>query len=237
MIINKKILIFTATYNEKDNIKILVDRVFKNCPGCHLLIVDDNSPDKTSTYIKLLMKKHKNMFLIQRHSKLGLDTAHKLGFNFANKNKFDILITMDADLSHDPYELNNFINKLKTNPFVIGSRYMQGGKCLMKKKRLILSKYGNLLIKKVLQINCNEFTTSYRGFNLRKLKNFNLNIVKSKGYSFMMETIYQLHKKKIKIVEIPIKFTDREKGISKIPRIEIIRTLINLFRIKFFNRE
>ena len=105
----------------------------------------------------------------------------------------------------------------------------------MKKKRLILSKYGNLFIKQILRIKCNEFTTSYRGFNLKKLNNFNLNIVKSKGYSFMMETIFQLHKKNIPIVEIPIKFTDREKGVSKIPRIEMIRTLINLLRIKFFN--
>ena len=234
MRIKKKILVFTATYNEKDNIKILVNKIFKSNSELDLLIIDDNSPDKTVTEIKLLKKKFTNIFFIQRPSKLGLDTAHKLSFEYALKKKYDYLITMDADLSHDPSEINKFIQKLRNHSFVIGSRYMPGGKCLMKKKRLLLSKYGNLFIKKVLKINCNEFTTSYRGFNLNKIKNFNLNEVKSKGYSFMMETIFQLHKKKIKIKEIPIKFSDREKGVSKIPRIELIRTLINLFRLKIF---
>ena len=235
MILKKKILIFTATYNEKENIRKLIKKIFHICPESHIMIIDDNSPDKTSSEIKILKKKFKNIFLLERPSKLGLDTAHKRGFDFALKNKYDYFITMDADMSHDPAEIKNFINKLKVHPFIIGSRYMKGGKCLMKKKRLILSKYGNLFIKKILRIKCNEFTTSYRGFNLKKLNNFNLNIVKSKGYSFMMETIFQLHKKNIPIVEIPIKFTDREKGVSKIPRIEMIRTLINLLRIKFFN--
>ena len=205
MRIKKKILVFTATYNEKDNIKILVNKIFKSNSELDLLIIDDNSPDKTVTEIKLLKKKFTNIFFIQRPSKLGLDTAHKLSFEYALKKKYDYLITMDADLSHDPSEINKFIQKLRNHSFVIGSRYMPGGKCLMKKKRLLLSKYGNLFIKKVLKINCNEFTTSYRGFNLNKIKNFNLNEVKSKGYSFMMETIFQLHKKKIKIKEIWIK--------------------------------
>jgi len=94
--------------------------------------------------------------------------------------------------------------------------------------------YGNKLIKNLLNINCNEFTTSYRGFSLKKLKNFNLNIVSSKGYSFFMETIYQIHKKKNLIKEIPITFIDRKKGKSKIPKIEIFRTFVNLFKIKLF---
>ena len=141
---------------------------------------------------------------------------------------------MDADLSHDPKQINDFINELKNYPFVIGSRYVEGGKCLMKGKRLLFSKYGNVLIKFLLKIQSNEFTTSYRGFNLKKLKNFNLNSVSSKGYSFFMETIYQIHKKKNLIKEIPITFIDRKKGKSKIPKIEIFRTFVNLFKIKLF---
>ena len=99
--------------------------------------------------------------------------------------------------------------------------------------RLILSIIGNKLIKFILNLECNEFTTAYRGFNLDKLRNFDLNTVNSKGYSFFMETIYRLNIQGFKIYEIPINFRNRKKGKSKIPKIEILRTLKNLFKLKF----
>ena len=99
----------------------------------------------------------------------------------------------------------------------------------MSGKRLIMSKFGNNLIKKVLQINSNEFTTSYRGFNLSKLKNFHLNQVNNKGYSFFMGTLFEIDRLGFKIKEIPIIFKDRQKGLSKIPKIEIFRTMKKLF--------
>ena len=98
----------------------------------------------------------------------------------SQEKKYDYLITMDADLSHDPQEIKNFVNNLKNSPFVIGSRYTKGGKCLMKGRRLLISKYGNKIIKKALRINSNEYTNAYRGFNLKKLKNFHLDAVKTK---------------------------------------------------------
>ena len=140
---------------------------------------------------------------------------------------------MDADLSHDPNEIPKMINILNKSSFVIGSRYTEGGKCEMSGHRLMLSIIGNKFIKKILRINCNEFTTSYRGFNLLKLKEFDLNIVKSKGYSFFMETIYRLNKHGVVINEIPIHFRNRRHGNSKIPGIEIFRTLKNLFILYF----
>ena len=225
----KKILVFTATYNEKDNIKKLITLIFKHCSNANVLIVDDNSPDKTAEEIELLKNEFKNISLIKRDSKLGLDTAHKFAYKYALDKGYDYLITMDADLSHDPAELTNFISSLETYPFVIGSRYAPGGKCLMKGRRLLMSKYGNILIKLVLQINCNEFTTSYRGFDLKKLGSFNLDSVKASGYSFFMKTIFEISKRKIEIKEIPITFKDRSQGYSKLPRIEIFRTLLNLF--------
>tara|TARA_X000000368_G_scaffold279654_1_gene221825 strand:- start:437 stop:760 length:324 start_codon:yes stop_codon:yes gene_type:complete len=103
----------------------------------------------------------------------------------------------------------------------------------MKGKRLVLSKFGNKLIKSLLNINCNEFTTSYRGFNIRSLKNFNLTMVNAKGYSFFMETVFRIFSSKFKVKEIPITFSDRQKGYSKIPKIEIFRTLKNLVLLKF----
>ena len=232
----KKILIFTATFNEIENIQKIINVILKNYSNLHLLIIDDNSPDGTGKLVSRLSKKFKNLKLISRGSKKGLDTAHKKAYQYAKKNNYDYLITMDADLSHDPKKINRFINYLSEYSFVIGSRYIKGGKCLMKKKRLLLSKYGNLLIKKVLDIDLNEFTTSYRGFNLKLLKGFNLNQVKSRGYSFFMATVFEIYFRNFSIKEIPIIFKDRAKGESKIPKLEILRTLKNLI-ILFFKKK
>tara|TARA_B110001450_G_scaffold87449_1_gene83256 strand:- start:63 stop:779 length:717 start_codon:yes stop_codon:yes gene_type:complete len=225
---NKRILVFTACYNEKENIEKLIKKITEVLPEASILIIDDNSPDLTKEIIKKIQKDISKLNLIVREKKLGLDTAHKTAYDFAIKNNYEYLITMDADFSHDPIELTNFTKNLENYPFVIGSRYIEGGKCLMKGSRLIMSKIGNLVIKIFSGINCNEFTTSYRGFNIRKLTNFHLKDVKEAGYSFFMGTLFEINKKKFVIKEIPIVFFDREKGISKIPRLEIFRTLKNL---------
>ena len=228
-----KILIFTATYNESENIQKFLLETNKLNNICDLLIIDDNSPDSTWKIIQDYQKIHKNIKLVIREKKEGLDTAHKFAYEYAITNNYDFLITLDADLSHDPKIIPHFIDELNTNTFVIGSRYMAGGKCDMKGLRFLLSYFGNKFIKFVFNIDCNEFTTSFRGFNLKKLKNFNLKNVSSKGYSFFMETIYQIDKEGILIKQIPIYFKDREKGKSKIPRAEMLRTLLNIFKLKF----
>lgn len=233
MINQKRILVFTACYNEKENIEKLILKIRENLPESEILIIDDNSPDQTKEVINDLKDKISKLYLIVREKKLGLDTAHKFAYEYAIKNNYDYLITMDADLSHDPKELMNFVKNLDENAFVIGSRYILGGKCEMKGTRLIMSKIGNLVIKIFSKINSNEFTTSYRGFNIKKLKNFHLNDVKETGYSFFMGTLFELEKKKFYIKEIPITFADREQGTSKIPRLEIFRTIKNLLNYVF----
>ena len=197
----KKVLVFIATYNEVKNIADIISSIKSQPVNPDLLIIDDNSPDGTSAKIKEIQKKFNNIFLVLRKGKLGLDTAHKEAYSFAVKNNYEILITMDADFSHDPNQLSSFIESLEDYPFVIGSRYIKGGKCLMKGKRLLLSKYGNLFIKFILKIDCNEFTTSYRGFNLKKLNDFHLNLINSKGYSFLWQQLNYLEEK-FKIKEI-----------------------------------
>ena len=233
MIEEKRILVFTACYNEKENIKKLILKIRENLPEGEILIIDDNSPDQTKEVINDLKDKISKLYLIVREKKLGLDTAHKFAYEYAIKNNYDYLITMDADLSHDPRELMNFVKNLNENAFVIGSRYILGGKCEMKGTRLMISKIGNLVIKIFSKINSNEFTTSYRGFNIKKLKNFHLNDVKETGYSFFMGTLFELEKKNFYIKEIPITFADREQGTSKIPRLEIFRTIKNLLKYIF----
>ena len=234
MTIDKKILVFTATYNESENISELISLIMEQNFKPDLLIIDDNSPDGTYNKVQQMQKKFKNLFLIKRNGKLGLDTAHKEGYDFAKKNNYDYFITMDADFSHDPSELPNFVKNLNNFPIVLGSRYVTGGNCLMSGRRLIISKYGNKFMKFIFKFDCNEFTTSYRGFNLKKLNDFHLNLIKTKGYSFFMGTIYEIFKKGFKVKEIPITFKDRSKGYSKIPRIEILRTLKNILLLKLF---
>ena len=234
MTIDKKILVFTATYNESENISRLITLIMEQNFKPDLLIIDDSSPDGTCNKIQQMQKKFKNLFLIKRNGKLGLDTAHKEGYEFARKNDYDYFITMDADFSHDPSELPNFVKNLNSFPIVLGSRYVTGGNCLMSGRRLIISKYGNKFMKFIFKFDCNEFTTSYRGFNLNKLNSFHLNSIKTKGYSFFMGTIYEIFKKGFKVKEIPIIFKDRSKGYSKIPRIEILRTLKNILFLKLF---
>lgn len=229
----KKILIFAATYNEKNNINKLIKGIKKNCKKGHILIVDDNSPDGTADIIKDIKKRNKytNIKLIVRSKKNGLDTAHKLAYKYALDNKYDYLITMDADLSHDPAEIPNFLKYLLNNDFVLGSRYMKGGRNELTLFRFLLSYFGNKFIKYILNLNFTEFTSAFRAFNLKKMKKFNLKKINSKGYSFFMETIYQINKFNYKSFEIPIIFATRKQGKSKIPKIEIIRTLFNVLRL------
>lgn len=228
----KKILIFTATYNEYRNIKILLDKINKLKLQLDILVVDDKSNDGTLVFLKNYSKK--NFKLIIRKRKMGLDTAHKLAFKYARNNKYDYLITMDADLSHNPKVIKKIINLLRTYSFVIGSRYISGGKCDLRGFRYFISYLGNAFIKYFLNINSHEFTTSYRGFNLTKLKRLDVNKIKSSGYSFFMETVFLINKLNIKVHEIPIHFQSRFSGESKIAKIEIFRTLFNVLRLKFF---
>jgi len=226
----KKILIATATYNEAQNIKILVNKIHSINKNFHILIIDDNSPDNTSKIIKKI--KNKKIILKVRKKKEGLDSAHKLIYDYALKKKYDYLITMDADLSHDPKLIPKFLKNIKKYDCVIGSRYIKGGKNKLEGIRYFMSKFGNIIIKKVLNSNLYEFTTSYRCFNLKNLKNFNFNLINVRGYSFFMAVINLIYISGYSIKEIPITFYQRNQGESKIPKSEIFRTLLNLLIIK-----
>ena len=228
---NKKILIFTATYNEAENIRKFIEKILELNVKLDLLVIDDNSPDETWKIVNEYKKENENIILVKRENKEGLDTAHKLAFNYAKEHNYDYLITMDADLSHDPKEIPKIINLLDNNAFVIGSRYMPGGKNDMTKLRLLLSIVGNKFIKIFLGSEGTEFTSSFRGFNLNKIKNFHFKEVESKGYSFFMETVIRINMLGHKSYEIPIHFKNREFGTSKIPKIEIFRTLFNVFKL------
>ena len=227
------ILVFTATYNERENINNLVNDIFQISSEIDMLVIDDNSPDETWKILKKISEKNKRFFFIKRDKKLGLNTAHQMAYDYAISHNYKKLITMDADFSHDPKEIPKIIDLLNRHEFVIGSRYSQGGKNTQPIIRYLISFIGNKLIKYLLNINVNEFTTSYRGFNLEKLNQFNLKDIRGQGYSFFMETVVILHRLGFSCKEFPIIFKDRKFGKSKIPKIEIFRTFKNLIHLIF----
>ena len=229
----EKTLIFTATYNEVKNIEELIAGIKNNCKYADILIIDDNSPDGTGILLKKIEQEDNSLKVIIRDGKLGLDTAHKFAYQYALSNNYHYLITMDADLSHNPEEIPTFLENVYDNDFVLGSRYMVGGKNKLNLFRFLLSFFGNKLIKYLLSLKCTEFTSSYRAFNLKKMKDFHMEKINSKGYSFFMETIYQINKQGFKIIEVPIIFEVRLQGESKIPKVEVFRTLLNIFRLYF----
>ena len=153
-----KVLIFTATFNEIDNISQLIEKIKQNCESADILIIDDNSPDGTGELLKNLENQDRNLKVIIRDKKYGLDTAHKFAYNYALKNHYDYLITMDADFSHDPSEIPNFLNNISNHDVVLGSRYMKGGKNELTMHRFLLSYFGNKFIKKILKLKSSEFT-------------------------------------------------------------------------------
>ena len=227
------ILVFAATYNEKENINNFVNDIFDTSSELDMLVIDDNSPDETWKILEKISENNQKFFFIKREKKLGLNTAHQMAYNYAISHNYKKLITMDADFSHDPKEIPKIIDLLKKHDFVIGSRYFKGGKNTQPVVRYLLSFIGNKLIKHLLNININEFTTSYRGFNLEKLSSFNLKEIKGRGYSFFMETVVTLKRLGFDCKEFPIIFKDRKFGKSKIPKIEILRTFKNLVYLIF----
>ena len=228
----KKILICSPTYNESENITELCKRIFKIKKKVDLLIIDDNSPDGTSDIVKKIKKKNRNLILIKRKSKLGIGSAFRVGIKFAVENKYNILVTLDADLSHQPEEIPKLLLKLKENDFVIGSRYIAGGKSNYTGYRSVISRTANIACRTLLNINLHEFTTSFRAYNYKCLKILHSLPVLSEGYSSFMETVFYISKNNLQYAEVPIVFKDRYKGKSKIPKLQIIYgglKLIELF--------
>ena len=228
----KNILIFTATYNEAENIKDYLYKIDKLNLDADVLIVDDNSPDQTWKIIQEYTKIKNNIHLIIRKEKKGLDTAHKIAFEYSITNNYQYLITMDADLTHDPKKILEMLHELKTNPFVICSRYTKGGSTDITGFRLFISYFGTKFMKFIFNMNCDEFSCAFRGYSLNELGDFNLKVISSGGYSFFMEMTYHLHNKGIFIKEIPFFAKQRSVGKSKISNVEIFRTLFNIFRLK-----
>jgi len=224
-------LIFTATYNEAENISSLIQEIFGQVPEADVLVIDDASPDGTGEVLDNMAAVDSRIHVIHRSGKLGLGTAHVMGMRYALENGYQQLVTMDADFSHHPRYLPKLLSLLKDNDFVIGSRYLSGGSLEYGPFRTALSKSANWLVRHLLGIRLHETTTSYRGFQKPLLGKLPLDAIRSNGYSFFVESIFRVCEITNKVMEFPIKFEDRRAGVSKISKKEIYMAVITLSRL------
>lgn len=222
----KKSLIIIATYNEAENISFIIKKILEQNDYCDILIVDDNSPDGTGNIIEELSKTNNRVFLIRRKGKLGYGTAFIEGFNFAIEKYYDIVISMDGDFSHNPDDINHFLKSIDNYDLIIGSRYIGGIRVInWPLRRLILSTLANKYIKLITGLPFYDCTSGYRCYKTDVLKKINYTNIKSNGYSFLVELLYKAYKSKAKIKEIPIIFSERTGGKSKMSKKVIVEAL------------
>jgi dolichol-phosphate mannosyltransferase len=223
---SEKSLVIIPTYNEHENIRNIIPDVLKQNEHLEILVIDDNSPDGTGDYVEQLTKENTRIKLIRRAGKLGLGTAYVEGFRFALKYNYDYIFEMDADYSHDPKELNNFLKAIKEHDLVIGSRYKGGVNVVnWPMRRLLLSYFASIYTRVITGLPIHDATAGFKCFRRKVLETINLDKINSNGYSFQIEMHYKVWKKGFRIGEIPIIFIDRQKGHSKMSK-KIVREAI-----------
>lgn len=240
---DKSLIIIMPTYNELANLKELIPAISKhykeNGITGGLVIVDDNSPDKTGQYINTHKSalKTENFFvdIVERPAKLGLGTAYIDGYNYIIKEyNPDYILGMDADFSHDPKYIKPIYDLLKSAQVVIGSRYVKGGGVSnWKLFRRVISKGASVYSQLVLNWPIKDPTTAFVGFQTPALTSLPYQKIKTQGYGFLSELKYMAFKAGLSIQEYPIIFTDRREGHSKLSKKLILQTIVNMLYLRF----
>jgi glycosyltransferase involved in cell wall biosynthesis len=237
----QKILIFAPTLNEKNNIQIWIERTAMLYPFCDLLIVDDNSSDGTIEIIETIQQKFSNLKLHIRLEQMGIGSAHLWAFEYALRNSYDKLVTMDADLSHNPDEIQKLINESAHSNYVVGTRSAKkGGSNQSPIVRKLLSIWANKVCSTLLFSSLSEYTTSFRCYDKKSLEIVMKTPPTVNDYSFFIQISFLVIQNSLNISEVPIKFESRKFDKSKIPRSQIflsLRTIINLAVNKAEKRE
>ncbi len=229
----KRDLIIIPTYKEELNIKVIYRRIRNNNSDSDILFIDDNSPDKTAEEIKKIIKIDKKVFILEREKKLGIGSAHKDGFQWAIKKKYNFVITIDADLSHEPELIPDMIKNLYKYEIVLTGRFLK--KDTLKEWSLIrrlITKTRHTVVKILLGIPYDS-SGAFRAYNFDKIKITDLIKAEDNGYSFFWESLYFLYKKNYKILEIPMIQPRRIHGASKIRLADIIRAVTYLIYFYF----
>jgi dolichol-phosphate mannosyltransferase len=230
-------LVIIPTYNEKENIERMVRKVFSLTVPFDLLIVDDGSPDGTAQIVKNLQQEFgKKLHLLERKGKLGLGTAYIAGFKYAIQHQFDYIFEMDCDFSHNPDDLVNLYHACANEgaDLSIGSRYVKGGKVVnWPIDRILMSYFASLYVRMILWINIHDTTAGFKCYRRNVLETIDLDGIKFIGYAFQIEMKYKVKKAGFKIKEVPITFTDRTAGESKMSKGIFKEAILGVIQMRF----
>ncbi|MDG2476053.1 MAG: polyprenol monophosphomannose synthase [Flavobacteriaceae bacterium] len=229
-------LIIIPTYNESENIEVIINKILQLKDSYDILVVDDNSPDGTSSIVSKLKKKYSNrIFLIVRDQKLGLGSAYIKGFKWALRENYTYIFEMDADLSHNPNELINLKNLLvhKKSDVAIGSRYLEGISVVnWPLSRIFLSYFANLYVRIITGMKIKDATSGFVGYTNKALLSLDLSNIKFNGYAFQIEMKFKLWKKNFKLKEHQIVFVNRISGKSKMNKNIILEAITGVIKLK-----
>ncbi len=231
-----KNLVIIPTYNEIENIEKMIHTVFSLPREFELLIVDDGSPDGTAAKVKELQKTYTaKLHIEERKGKLGLGTAYIHGFKWALARNYDYIFEMDCDFSHNPADLPRLLEACEKGADVaVGSRYVKGGNVSnWDMKRILLSYFASLYVRMILWIPVKDTTAGFKCYKRRVLESIELDKIKFMGYAFQIEMKYRAVKKGFKIVEVPIMFTDRVLGVSKMSTKIFKEAFIGVVQMRF----
>jgi len=226
-------LVCIPTYNEAANILRLVERVHEAAPGCEVLVIDDASPDGTGDLVRDRMLKDARLEVMARPGKLGLGTAYMAGFAFGLQHGYTSVLTMDSDFSHPPDRIPALLAEVERGAHLcVGSRYIPGGAITgWGPGRRVLSATANVVARQLLRLHTHDCTGGFRCYSLRALQFLVTQPLRSSGYSALIELLTRCERAGLSIVEVPITFTDRTMGDSKISRQEIFRAMLTVFRL------
>ena len=212
----QRVLVIIPTYNEADNLPVILDRLFAAVPTAHALVVDDGSPDGTGKIADTMAEADERVQVLHRPGKAGLGAAYVAGFGWGLERGYDVLVEMDADGSHAPEQLPRLIAALGSADVVIGSRWVRGGAVVnWPLRRELLSRGANVYSRIALGIGVHDATGGYRAYRREVLERIGYETTASQGYCFQVELVLRAVRDGFRVVEVPITFADRERGESK----------------------
>ena len=232
----EKSLIIIPTFNELENIRRMIPDILGRYDNVDILVVDDNSPDGTGVFVEQLTRESEHVKLIKRPGKMGLGTAYIEGFKYALQNGYDYIFEMDADFSHDPKEIKNFMDAIKDHDLVLGSRYKTGVNVVnWPMRRLMLSYFANSYTRFITGLPVRDATGGFKCFRRKVLESIDLDSIKSNGYAFQIEMTFKAFKKGFRIIEIPIIFIDRFHGKSKMSKKIVREAVFMVWKLRIRN--
>ena len=232
----ERALVIVPTYNERENIARLIETVLSQDPRLEVLVVGDGSPDGTAAIVQGIIASNAKVHILERPRKMGLGTAYLAGFRWALENGYDLMFEMDADFSHDPAHLPEFLRAAHGADLVLGSRYREGKVTVVNWPiaRLLLSYFANVYARAVTGLPVWDATGGFKCFRRQVLEAIDLSKVRSNGYAFQIEMSFRAWKRGFRIVEIPIVFVDRTEGQSKMSRAIMREAIWMVWRLRWW---